>query len=301
MKRAVLFVALASACLLAVAGPARADLSDKLGALTADNAKGYLGPLPKAISSTLNAGIFESGYVPRRSFDFSVGVSVMGATFGDGDRTYLPTDPFGFTAVTPTPVPTVVGSPNAVPVPDNGNSTPLYPGGLDVSQFELAAPQVTIGTLYGTRATVRWFDANMGDSDYGKISFLGIGGQHSLSQYMGKKPPVDLALGVFHQSLKIGDGLLDIQSLHVDVTASRKFGGLFRIEPFVSVGWDNFSMKADYKDKTDPSNNYSVDFGSISNKHVAAGAAMTLLFIKLHGEVFAAANSGASLGLTLGH
>ena len=63
MIRLAFILALVGLFAAALAPPARADLSEKLGGLTAQNAKGYLSPLPKALSSTLNSGIFPSGRV----------------------------------------------------------------------------------------------------------------------------------------------------------------------------------------------------------------------------------------------
>ena len=64
--------------LLLAAAPAAAQLTDNLGALTGANAKGYLGPLPKALSGTLNSAIFTSGNVPKAAVNFTVGIKLMG-------------------------------------------------------------------------------------------------------------------------------------------------------------------------------------------------------------------------------
>jgi len=303
MIRVAAILAIAGCLACATAGPARADLSSRLGALEGSNLTGYLGPLPKALSSTLNSGIFQSGDVPVGGLHLQVGLQVTAAEFDSGDRTFTPTDPFGFTPVNATKAPTIIGDGNAVAVPDNGGSTPVYPGGLDISQFVLPVPQVTIGDIMGTRATVRWFSSTFSNSDIGKIDFFGIGGQHSLSQYM-HAAPVDLALGAFYQTLKLGDGLLDTKAMHVDLTASKKLGGLLRLEPYVSVGYDTFDMSVKYKYTGSGSSaggdDLNVKFDRISNKHLAAGVSLTLALVKIHAEVVSAANTGAAVGLSLG-
>jgi hypothetical protein len=300
MIRLAVILALVGLFATSLAPPARADLSEKLGGLTAQNAKGYLSPLPKALSSTLNSGIFPSGRVPKRSFGLTLGVRVMGASFDDGDRTYTPTDPDGFLGLGSTPVPTVIGSEAGAFVPGQGGTQMIYPGGFDIDKFPLAVPELTVESAFGTRAVVRWFAADLGDSDYGKLELLGIGGQHSLSQYFPSLP-ADVAFGVFYQTLKIGDDLLDTKALHVDVTASRRFGKAITIEPYVRVGYDTFSMDVDYKDTEDPSNNYSLSMDKQSNAHLAAGATLSLVVAKLQAEVFSAATTGASIGLSFGH
>ena len=110
-----------------------------------------------------------------------------------------------------------------------------------------------------------------------------------------------MAVGLFYQTFKLGDGLLDTKALHVDVTASRSFGKRLVVEPYVSVGYDTFSMDVSYKDSADPTNNISLSMDKQSNAHLAAGAQLSLVIAKLQAEVFSAANTGASIGLSFGH
>jgi hypothetical protein len=296
-------LAIAVGLAITLAAPARADLSSRLGALEGSNLKGYLAPLPDAMSSTLNSSLFQSGRISKGSPHVSVGIHVGGASFEDADRTFTPTDPFGFQPNTPTDVPTIVGDGNAVAVPDNGGQNPVYPGGLDISQFLLPVPQLTVGDVLGTRATVRWLSLDTDNSDLGKFEFFGIGAQHSVSQYLPGLP-VDVAAGVFYQKLKLGDGLLDTHSMHFDVTASKHFGGLLQLEPYVSVGYDTFDMKVKYtftgSGAPSGGEELTVDFDTVSNKHLAAGAQLTLAIVKLHAEVFSAALNGAAIGLSIG-
>ena len=74
---------------LALPLSARAQLSAGVSGLTDDNAKGYLSPLPKALSSVLNTSIFQSGDVPRQGLNFELGVSLTAVNFDDGDRTSI--------------------------------------------------------------------------------------------------------------------------------------------------------------------------------------------------------------------
>jgi hypothetical protein len=297
MIRLAVILALAGLLVTSLAPPACADLSEKLGPLSGDNAKGYLGPLPKALSSTFNSGVFQSGHVGN---GILLGIHVMAVEFKDADRTFMPTDPPGFTSTSPTPVPTFVGDTASVNVQGQGGLVAPYPGGFDISQFTIAAPELTIGAVAGTRAVIRWFNAKVGDSDYGKVDLLGIGLQHEVSRYF-KELPVDVAVGGFYQKLKIGDGLLDTKAMHFDVTASKRFGHVFQIEPYVSLGYDTFKMSLAYKSTSNPGENISVDFDKLSNKHIAVGAQLQVVFLKLHAEYVSAANNGAALGVSLGH
>ena len=301
MTRLLRTVILAGIAAAFVVAPAAADLSSKLGALSGENARGYLGPLPKALSATLNSSVFQSGKVPKRGVELSLGLHVMGANFSDNDRTFMPTDPTGFQSVTPTAVPTVIGSGDAVAVAGAAGTVLNYPGGFDTRTFTIAAPELTVGSIFGTRAVVRWFSMKLGDSDFGKIELFGIGGQHSISQYFPKLP-ADLALGVFYQTFKIGDGLLDTKAFHADVTASRTFGtrGFAKLEPYVGLGYDTFKMDVAYTSTTDPADHIAVGMDNQTNAHFTVGAQLLLPGVKLHGEFNAAANTGAAIGISFG-
>jgi hypothetical protein len=289
---------LALVVLVGVAPPAGAQLSENLGALSGENTKKYLGPLPDALSGTMNSAIFTSGKVPKLGVSFTVGIKVMGVSFDDQDNFYTPTDPPGFTSVPPIEqVPTVIGDPNAVAQSGQGGSTFYYPGGFEIDQFAFAAPQLTIGNVMGTRAVVRWFAHDFSADDFlEKISFFGIGAQHSLSQYFPGLP-LDLAAGVFYQSFKINDDLLDTKSIHVDVTGSKSFGLL---QPYGAIGFDSFKMDASYEDSNNPGVNIDVDFDRSSHVHLTAGLLANLPVVKIHGEANLAATNGVAVGLSFG-
>ena len=291
VRTAILGV-LAAAC---VAAPAIAQLQDNLGALTGDNAKGYLGPLPKALSGTLNAAIFQSGKVAKAGVHLTVGVHLMGVSFDDNDRTYSPTDPPGFQSTSAVKAPTVIGDPNAVPQSGQGGTTLYHPGGFDIGEFAVAVPQVTIGSVMGTSAVVRWISLDLGDSDFGKLDLLGIGGQHSISQYVPGLP-VDVAAGVFYQTFNMSDDLIKTKVFHFDVTANKGFS---MVQPYVGVGFDTFDMKSKYTDST-TGETIKVDFDKESNAHLTIGALLNLPVVKIHGEFNAAAANGAAVGLSFG-
>jgi hypothetical protein len=283
--------------LLFAAAPAAAQLSDNLGALSGDNAKGYLGPLPKALSGTLNSAVFTTGKVPKAAINFTFGIKLMGVAFKDGDRSYQPTDPPGFTSQPNQPeVPTIIGDTQAVTQQGQGGTQMAYPGGFDIGEFAIGVPQLSIGSIAGTRAVVRWISLDVGNSDFGKFDLFGIGGQHSISQYM-KDLPVDLAVGLFYQQFKINEDLLKTNALHVDVSGSRSFGFF---QPYAAIGYDTFKMETHYEDSNNPGTSIDVKFDDQNNMHFTAGLLVNLPVVKLHGEFNAAATTGVAVGLSFG-
>lgn len=275
--------------------PAAAQLSANLGALSGDNAKGYLSPLPKALSGTLNASIFQSGSVPKVGITFNLGVKVMGVTL-DGSKTYSPTDPPGFTSTGPVQAPTVVGDVNAVQQQGQGGTVLYHPGGFDLDQFALAVPQVEIGNIAGTRVVARWISLDLGDTELGHFALFGVGGQHSISQYLPGLP-VDIAAGFFYQGFELGDkDLIKTSAWHANLTGSKKFG---MIQPYLGVGYDSFKMDVNYEEAS-TSQKISVDFDPETNAHFTAGAALMLPFMRINGEFNAAAETGVAVGLAFG-
>lgn len=278
--------------------PAAAQLVENLGTLTSDNAKKYLEPLADAMSGTMNSAIFTTGDVPTTAFNFSIGVKVMGVSFSSERRLYTPTDPPGFSSVAPfQQAPTVIGGTSAVAQGGQGGATVYYPGGFDVGEFAFAAPQLSIGSVMGTRAVVRWAAANFGARELiSSVDYFGIGAQHSISQYFTTMP-FDLALGACYQELKINDSLIDAKTYHVDLTASKSFRSL---QPYGGIGFDSFTMDVLYEDSTNPGTNIAVTFDRMSHIHLTAGIMARLAFAQLHAEANLAATTGVAVGLTFG-
>lgn len=291
--------ALVLAALVVGSLPAAAQLTENLGALSPENAKKYLGPLPDAFSGTMNSAIFTSGKVPKTGINFSIGLKVMGINFDDNDRLFTPTDPPGFSSVAPVQqAPTVIGNSSAVTQNGQGGATLYYPGGFDITEFAFAAPQVSIGSLIGTRAVVRWFSHNFGAHDLiTKVDYFGVGAQHSITQYFTTLP-VDIAVGAFYQEFKANDHLMDIKTTHADVTVSKSFAIL---QPYGAIGFDIFKMDASYEDSTNPGNNIAVSFDQTSHIHMTAGVAANLAFVALHAEANFAATNGVAVGLSFGY
>jgi hypothetical protein len=299
MKRSVASVLLALAAVAFGALPAAAQLIENLGALTAENAKKYLEPLPEALSGTMNSAIFTTGNVPVTGINFSIGIKVMGVSLGSQNRVYTPTDPPGFTSVPPVQqAPTVIGTTQAVAQGGQGGATVYYPGGFDVDEFAFAAPQVSIGSVLGTRAVVRWYSQNFGAHDLiTKVKYFGVGGQHSISQYFTTLP-FDLALGAFYQELKLSDKLIDSKTYHVDLTGSKSYAIL---QPYGAIGFDSMDMDAEYEDATNPGSNIAVHFDRTSHLHLTAGVQAKLAFVLVHAEANLAAINGLAVGLSFGY
>ncbi|MCC7143803.1 MAG: hypothetical protein IT349_17025 [Candidatus Eisenbacteria bacterium] len=291
--------ALALVATLTLTQVSQAQLSAGVSGLTGKNAEGYLSPLPTALSSTLNTSIFQTGDVPKEGLNIKFGVQLMSAQFDDADRTY--TAVYGPGDADEAIVPTVIGDTEAVLRPGEAGTQHYFSGGFDIDDFSIAVPQLTIGNLLGTRITARWIAVKLGDEseDLGDLELLGLGAQHSITQYIPDLP-VDLAVGGFYQTFNLGDDLLETKALHLDVTGSKHFGLL---QPYVGVGYDSFEMDLVYEltDGIETVDEISVDFEKETNLHGTVGLLANLPVVKAHIEFNLAAANTVALGLSFGN
>src|SRR5205085_1786712 len=128
---------------------------------------------------------------------------------------------------------------------------------------------------------------------------FGVGIQHSLSHYLPHLP-MDLAVGGMYQTFTLGDDkLIDTKAFHGEVTASKKLG-MF-LQPYVGVGYDTFSMEANY-DQTvgGGSTSVNVKFDDENSFHGTAGILLGFPIVKIHAQIDTAAETGAAVGIRFG-
>lgn len=259
-RGAFMVLVLLASLAVPIAASADTDVQNQISVYTGDNAVGYLQPLANALGAALNSGFGYSAYIPKTSFHLSLEVPVMGLYFEDADGVFAATPESGFTPASGASsfdVPTVVGPGEAVVVAGSGGSQFAFPGGFDLNSFGLAVPQLRISSIAGTEGVVRWVAVETGDNDLGKVDMFGIGGRHSISQYMGEAPALDLAVGVMYQDLDLGENdfgspFVDTSALLIQVQGSKRFPvGFATFEPYGSMGWEKLDVDVEYADASD--------------------------------------------------
>jgi hypothetical protein len=176
----------------------------------------------------------------------------------------------------------------------------VYPGGLDLKQFEIAVPQLTIGSLFGTKAMVRWIEVNTGDSELGKAKLLGFGVQHNVSHYM-EESPLDVSIGGMYQTFQLGDDkLIDTKTWHAELTASRNL--LPWLQPYLAFGYDALKMEVNYDQNVSGggTEKTNVKFDDENGAHLTAGVLLGLPTIKLHAQIDVGSRIGAAAGVRFG-
>jgi len=291
-----------------LAGPVGAQLEDNLSLYSEKNATGYMQPLADAVGADFNTGLFRTARIPKSGILVSFEIPVMLAKFKDDHRTFRATTEEGFFPQQTVDAPTAVGPSDAVIVDGVGDTQFAFPGGLYVNSFALAAPQLRIGYLYGTQAIIRYFAANVGDDELGSVSLFGFGLQHSISQYIERPLPLDLAAGFFWQKYKIGENeagedLLSGSAFTIGVQGSRRFGQTaLYVEPYGSLSLDTHSMDVTYERETlGTTEDVTLEMDSGTDLHFTIGALLKLYYIGGYVDYGFSGNNTFSFGLIIGN
>lgn len=305
--------ALAVFALLAVVSPVvvtadEGDVQGQISVYTGDNAVGYLQPLANALGAALNSGFGYSAYIPKTSFHVSVEAPVMGLFFEDDDRTFQATAESGFVpqpGTTSYDVPTVVGGSEAVIADGQGGAQFAFPGGFDLNSFGLAVPQLRLSSIAGTEAVVRWAAFETGDNDLGNVDMFGIGGRHSVSQYFGENPPLDVAVGVLYQQLEIGENdfgnpFVDTSALTVQLQGSRRMPvGFMTFEPYGGVAYESLDLDVEYADSNDEA--VAVSMEGENSFRFTVGAGLNFAAGQVWADYNFSDTSNFTFGLALGN
>jgi hypothetical protein len=190
-------------------------------------------------------------------------------------------------------------------VPGQGGAQFSYPGGLDLNSFGLVVPQLRVSSFAGTEAVLRWAAYESGDSDIGKIDLFGIGGRHSISQYMGETPPLDIAVGLMYQTVDVGENdaggdFTSSTAFSVQAQASKRMPlGFMTFEPYTAIAFENLDVDVAYDDANgDP---VEVSLEGENDLRFTIGAGFNFVAGHLFADYSFAATNNFSFGLALGN
>ncbi|MFZ0390980.1 MAG: DUF6588 family protein, partial [Calditrichia bacterium] len=116
----------------------------------------------------------------------------------------------------------------------------------NLTLLPLASPQFSLGTVMGTRTVFRFLPSMEVNKDLGKFSYFGFGIQHNPAVWLNQPLPVDLAVGFFTQTLKVGD-LFKTKTTAFGINASKQFGSNFlNVTPYAGILRENAKMEVGY-------------------------------------------------------
>jgi Family of unknown function (DUF6588) len=281
-------------------------VQNQISVYTGDNAVGYLQPLANAFGASLNSSFGYSAYIPAEtSFHISFEAPVMGVIFKDEDKTFMASTEAGFQPPTSQVVPTVVGDGSAIIVPGSGGAQFAFPGGLNLNSFGLVVPQLRLSSLAGTEAVLRWVAYESGDADIGKINLFGIGGRHSISQYMGDEPMLDLTVGILYQTFNVGENpsggdFVSTNALTIQAQASKRAPvGFMTFEPYAAIAYEKLDVDVAYDDANGEP--VAVSLEGDNDIRFTIGAGLNFTAGQLWADYNFASTANFSFGIALGN
>lgn len=124
--------------------------------------------------------------------------------------------------------------------------TPVYGFLDDLSILPMGAPQITLGTVYGTSIAFRFLPSIKINDDLGKFSYFGFGIQHNPAMWIPYRLPVQLSLGFFTQKLKVGD-VFESNATTFGLFASKTFGGfVVGFTPYIGLAFESSNVDVSY-------------------------------------------------------
>lgn len=283
--RRVVAIAGAGFGVLFTATPARGQsgLESVIQQFSGAAIQGYIQPLADALVANLSIGYVNST-IPGK-FSISLELIGMTAAVDESMRIYSAATPSGFQPAT-IDAPTIFGGPatevqhSSIP----GISYRPSDGLVDAEYFPTFGPQIRVGGLLGTDLVVRYASSSMvpvlKEEDFPDLTILGIGVQHSLTQYFTGLP-LELSIGGSFNSIKFGD-IVDLSSTSFGLNVGKSFGVLG-----VSGGVqsDGGTMNLTYN-STDPNGagDVDVDIDIKRAMRFRAGASLSLGFLRLFGD-----------------
>ncbi len=168
----------------------------------------------------------------------------------------------------------------------------------------LGAPQLSIGTIYGTQATFRWLpETPLGD--LGKFKYFGFGIQHNLGMWL-PIPVVDVAASFFTQKLNIGT-LMEAKTTAFGLNVSKQLGFAFlNVTPYAGFMLESSKMTFGYDFPTyqDPNNaandkfeHISFDLEGANKSRLTVGLSFRILIININADYNIGKQNSATAGV----
>jgi len=310
---------LAAALLLATALPAVAqdDEQDELSELLSDvgetYARGYLAPLISGFGINQNSGLYHTAHIPNTGLTLGFAIKGMASKLESEDKTFRvsqrvdladwldPSDPgYGEEGTIVFEGPTVFGAEGETgSVTAYWHGIPVYEAEgieslVDLDYVPLVTPELSVGGIAGLRGTIRWVpDIDAGD--VGKIKYMGLGVSYSPNAFFPTLP-VDVAVGMFQQSLDIGDVIESTASSYY-LAVSKNFAPL---TVYAGVATEESSMDVHYTYEDDGETT-EIDFSldGVQEKRTTLGATLNM-GLKLNVEMNMGNLTNYSGGLIFG-
>lgn len=281
---------LAALVLVSPAVKAQSQFEVTIQQFSSDEVRGYVQPMVDMFGANINAGLYHSAAIPKHGFHIRVDVIGMVSVVSDEHRKYDASLPSGFVPMSGSYKTSTVFGGKGTTFKDvrSGLEYKGSDGVFSTNVFPLFVPQATIGTFFGTEATVRYLTTPpLSGGKLPSSTLWGVGVRHSLSQYFGNDPPLDAAIGGFYSNFALGD-LMEISASAIDLQLSKSFS-LLTLYSGIAIQQSSVNLHYTYR-ATEASSPKLVDLSlkGANNFRLTTGLQIDLQAIKL----FADANFG---------
>jgi len=176
-------------------------------------------------------------------------------------------------------------------------------GLADAGGVPFFAPQLTVGTLFGTKLTLRYVP-KIPIPDIGDLSWTGFGIQHNLG-YWFPIPVVDVAASFYSQSIKI-DPLFEMKGTSFGLNVSKQFGFAFlNVTPYAGYMFESSTMTINYTPPaadfgpgiTPPNINFEIEGNNTSR--LVVGLGLRLLIININADYNIGEYNSMTAGISL--
>jgi hypothetical protein len=275
---------------------AQAQIDELITRYAGENANGYIEPLITGFGANLNSGLYRSAKIPVMGLHLNIGITIMAARFSDSQRKFIASTTGYFYPYQQVEAPTIIGDPTGTSAVSPQGGEYVFPGGYDMKSFMIGTPSLTIGSVFGTEATLRYIETNLSE-EIGVISLFGIGLRHSVNQYFPTLP-LDMAAGIFYHRFNISNIVNSkVYCVHAEVGKS-----LYILDVYGGLAYESNQASVEYAfDSGIKTTNISVMVTGKNKFRVTAGLGFnfTLFHINLdynlgHQNVV---NASVSLGL----
>lgn len=163
-------------------------------------------------------------------------------------------------------------------------------GGLE--SLPSVAPQLKLGTLFGTRAILRMLpEIKLGDS-VGNFSYFGFGLEHNVTYWLDFVP-LDINAGFLTQTAKIGNSVKFMGATY-GLNVSKKFGfWLMSVTPYAGLALESSTLSVNLTQKIETTTGtqetkIAFDAEGAGKSRFSAGAYIKLFLLRLNLEYSAA-------------
>ena len=166
----------------------------------------------------------------------------------------------------------------------------------------LAVPQISLGTVYGSRLSIRFLPSIKLSSDLGDFNYFGIGIMHNPGIWLSNPLPLDVAVGIFTQTMKVGN-VFNSSATQFSIFAGKTFGpSMLNVQPYAGLSVETSTTTVKYQEKFDTPTgvktlDISFDSKSDNSFKFTLGSAFKLSAVFINIDYSFASHSTVSLGL----